>query len=160
MTGIGIGQPLLNNAVDESYNNLPNVDAKYGPYANIDAANAAINKTSRAIGLTVGIITDSTIAEYWYESGIEDENLVLKGSNNTSTDVEVNVISNLSSEDNGTLNELYGDSKIGTWVINAANGLSYMKFDNNRWIKFVGVILGDVVVEQPRILRVNYTTNK
>lgn len=160
MTGIGIGQPLLNNAVDESYNNLPNVDAKYGPYATIDAANTAINKTARAIGLTVGIITDGTIAEYWYESGIEDSNLIRKISNAPSTVITINKINSLSSEDNGTLNGLYPNSIIGDWIINLSNGFSYLKYDTDKWIKFVGVILGDVAVEQPKIMRVSYSTNK
>jgi hypothetical protein len=53
------------------------VDAKYGPYASVAAANAAISSANRFTGLTVGIGT-TTIAEYWYNGGIADGNLVVK----------------------------------------------------------------------------------
>lgn len=56
----------------------PNVDALYGPYESIEAANAAITPNRRAIGRTVAIMESKGAVEYWYKSGIRDEDLVLK----------------------------------------------------------------------------------
>lgn len=53
------------------------IDAKYGPYASVAAANAAIVSTNRYAGLTVGVGT-STIVEYWYNGGVADGDLVLR----------------------------------------------------------------------------------
>lgn len=55
-----------------------NIDALYGPYESIEAANAAIPRGRRALGRTVAILEDNGVAEYWYKSGIEDVDLVLK----------------------------------------------------------------------------------
>jgi len=33
--GISIGQPIVNNSVDDNYNPLPDIDAKYGPYSSV-----------------------------------------------------------------------------------------------------------------------------
>lgn len=38
MEGINISQPIVNNAVDENYDALPNIDAIYGSYPNLNAA--------------------------------------------------------------------------------------------------------------------------
>lgn len=46
---------------------VSNVDYFYGPYDSLDAANAAIEEPLRMAGKTVGIITDGTVEEYWYQ---------------------------------------------------------------------------------------------
>lgn len=57
-----------------------NIDAKYGPYNSLaEAFNTLDNYEYLAVGLTVGIITDEGIVEYWFKdkcSSISD--LVLK----------------------------------------------------------------------------------
>lgn len=55
-----------------------NIDALYGPYESVQAANLAIPSGRRAIGRTVAIIEDGSAVEYWYKSGIADEDLVVK----------------------------------------------------------------------------------
>ena len=55
------------------------IDNRFGPYATTTAANAAIPSTNRHIGLTVGIGTTTT-AEYWYNGGTADGDLVAKSS--------------------------------------------------------------------------------
>jgi hypothetical protein len=55
-----------------------NVDFNYGPYNNVAAANAAVIVGLREKGRTVGIITAGAVVEYWWESGIADEDLVVK----------------------------------------------------------------------------------
>lgn len=67
MKGINISQPIVNNAVDENYDALPNIDAIYGPYPNLNAAITTIMASKRAKGLTVGIMTDTGIEEYWFK---------------------------------------------------------------------------------------------
>lgn len=70
---IGITQPL--NIVSRAYANL---DAKYGPYNSIENALENIPMSLRIQGLTIGIIIDNSIREYWWKNGIEDTNLILK----------------------------------------------------------------------------------
>jgi len=70
---IGITQPL--NIVSKAYANL---DAKYGPYNSIENALENIPMSLRIQGLTVGIIIDNEIKEYWFSKGIENNNLVPK----------------------------------------------------------------------------------
>lgn len=63
-----------------------NIDFIYGPYDSIsDALDAmAVDEEGdsvRAVGLTVGILQiDGSIKEYWFQSGLEDEDLVEKTS--------------------------------------------------------------------------------
>ena len=70
---IGITQQL--NIVKKAYSNI---DAKYGPYDSIEDALAAIPISLRKEGLTVGVIIDNEIKEYWFNKGIENNNLILK----------------------------------------------------------------------------------
>lgn len=81
MKGINIGQPIINNAVNEQFKALPNIDAKYGPYDSIKDALEFLDKDLRVVGLTIGIkLSDTELAEYWFNGGIENENLTLKQS--------------------------------------------------------------------------------
>ena len=49
-------------------NKVSNVDYFYGPYDNIDGANAAIEESLRMAGKTVGIIdANGKVEEYWYQ---------------------------------------------------------------------------------------------
>jgi hypothetical protein len=56
------------------------LDDRYGTYASVAAANAAIISSVRYIGLTVGIINSGHVDEYWYYAGIADGDLILKSS--------------------------------------------------------------------------------
>lgn len=76
--GISIGQLLVNNSVDDNYNPLPDVDAKYGPYNSIAEALKELPPELRSVGLTVGIKQNNIINEYWFNGGIENKNLVVK----------------------------------------------------------------------------------
>lgn len=76
--GISISEPIINNSVDQQYNPLPNLDANYGPYQTIKEAIAALPREIRTVGLTVGIRKSNVIKEYWFNGGIENENLVIK----------------------------------------------------------------------------------
>ena len=56
---------------------LSNVDERYGPHASKAAALIATAGT-RKVGLTVGILENSEIVEYWFKSGITDLHLIAK----------------------------------------------------------------------------------
>lgn len=86
---INIGEAIKNNAVDNNFNLLPNIDSKYGPYPTLGAALATIPKSERAIGLTVGIKTESEIKEYWFSGGVDEIHLVEKNTNSNLVDSKV-----------------------------------------------------------------------
>lgn len=82
MKGINIGQLIVNNTVDDKFKVLPNIDAKYGPYNSIKEALDNLTEDLRGVGLTVGIkLSDTEIAEYWFNGGIENKHFILKQSN-------------------------------------------------------------------------------
>ena len=58
-----------------------NLDYKYGPYTSLQEAYNALGPSGLdklAIGLTVGILEDGVITEYWFKEGITLSNLVKK----------------------------------------------------------------------------------
>ena len=70
-----IGKPILLGSI------VPNIDSKYGPYNSKDAAIAALGMNGQdciCVGLTVGIIENNKIVEYWFQGGTSEENLIKK----------------------------------------------------------------------------------
>ena len=59
-------------------NPAANIDSTYGPYNSVSEANAAVLQALRVIGRTVIIDVAGTAVEYWWESGVEDSDLVEK----------------------------------------------------------------------------------
>ena len=59
-------------------NPTANVDYYYGTYASIAEACASVPFEIRVKGKTVGILTDNGVVEYWWKTGIEDKDLVVK----------------------------------------------------------------------------------
>lgn len=60
---------------------VPNIDVKYGPYASKEEAFSILGVENMDVlseGLTIGIIEDDRLVEYWFQGGIELENLVRK----------------------------------------------------------------------------------
>ena len=56
---------INNGAVKTNKEGMPSIDLRYGPYASISAAHAALSADGLcAIGLTVGIISGNIITEY------------------------------------------------------------------------------------------------
>lgn len=70
---IGITKPL--NIVSQASSNI---DAKYGPYYSLSEALSTIPQVLRGEGLTVGIIGNDGIQEYWFKKGIQNNHLILK----------------------------------------------------------------------------------
>lgn len=55
-----------------------NIDALYGPYISIEAACLNIPINRRSLGRTVAIEESGGVTEYWWKSGITDDDLVQK----------------------------------------------------------------------------------
>lgn len=55
-----------------------NIDFLYGPYTTLQAACKRVVEAVRQKGLTVGIIEENSVVEYWWRDGITDSDLILK----------------------------------------------------------------------------------
>ena len=86
--GISIGQPIVNNSVDDNYNPLPDIDAKYGPYSSVKEALETLTPELRSVGLTIGVKQNNSINEYWFNGGIDNEHLVIKQASGGDTPVQ------------------------------------------------------------------------
>lgn len=69
---IGLTKQVLSNG------GFSNIDYLYGPYSSITEGLKAVPSEYRALGRTLGIITDGVVKEYWFESGIKDSDLIPK----------------------------------------------------------------------------------
>lgn len=67
---------LLNDNLDIAA--VKPVDSRYGTYTSVLEANAAIPAIKRYRGLTVGVIAEGILSEYWYNNGIADSDLIIK----------------------------------------------------------------------------------
>lgn len=146
MAGLAISNLLDNQAVDENYQPLPNVDMKYGPYVSTAAALSAIPKSKRSKGLTVGVNVGSEIVEYWFKSGVEDANLVAKntgGGGSSTGGYTLFVGNNISEDTNTNLDALFPSAVVKDMVVDATLGNLYLKYQDGKWIKFNGTILTD-----------------
>lgn len=73
---------INNGGVATNKGGMPNVDLRYGPYESPHAAHEALTYDDVVtIGLTVGIIVEGTIVEYWYQGGTAEANLKPKSPN-------------------------------------------------------------------------------
>lgn len=86
MAILELGKLILPTAYDSNFKRYPNLDSRYGPYSTTDEALSSIPSAQRCVGLTVGIKTDDSITEYWFQDGIEDANLVAKANSGGSGD--------------------------------------------------------------------------
>ena len=69
---IGLTKQVLSNG------GFSSIDYLYGPYSSITEGLKAVPSEYRALGRTLGIITDGVVKEYWFESGIKDSDLIPK----------------------------------------------------------------------------------
>lgn len=126
MEGINISQPIVNNAVDENYDALPNIDAIYGPYPNLNAAITTIMASKRAKGLTVGIMTDTGIEEYWFKNGITNAHLVPKNQDGSGGGHNLFVTNNVTEDTNTNLQALFPTAQVKDVIVDATLGGVYI----------------------------------
>lgn len=72
---------INNGGVSTNKGGLPSIDLRYGPYASVADAYAQLGPDGDDVitpGLTVGIITGSTVVEYWFNGGVTQAHLVVK----------------------------------------------------------------------------------
>lgn len=150
---ITIGEPLKNNAVDSSFNPLPNVDSAYGPYTSTTAAIAAIPTASRAVGLTVGIKSGNTIVEYWFNGGTGTANLVQKGGGGGSG-VNFQVDSEVT-DTTTYLEAQFPGAPIPTFVVDGELGAMYVKFAAESWVKLEGTVLTNALPSIAKVTGAN-----
>lgn len=60
-----------------------NIDLLYGPYRSVAEALLAIPINRRALGRTLGVIENCSVVEYWWKSGLTDDDLVTKMADTT-----------------------------------------------------------------------------
>lgn len=165
---ISIGKRIKCNDVNTEFKPYPNIDVKYGPYNSVESANNAIPQLERSIGLTVGIINNFIITEYWYSGGINNEHLVKKipeQSNNGGGDTTI--INNLpiKKASNLTLtiaelNRLYGEDTSPIIIDDTTNNKLIIKTDQNRYYILDAVKVGETPPENVRIVAANVISMK
>ena len=126
MEGINISQPIVNNAVDENYDALPNIDAIYGPYPNLNGAITTIMASKRAKGLTVGIMTDNGIEEYWFKNGITNNHLVPKNQGGSGGGHNLFITNNVTEDTNTNLQALFPTTQVKDVIVDATLGGVYI----------------------------------
>ena len=155
MKGINISQPIVNNAVDENYDALPNIDAIYGPYPDLNTAKTSIMASKRCKGLTVGILTDNGIEEYWFKNGITNNSLVPKNQGGSGSGHNLFVTNNVTKDTNANLQALFPTAQVKDIIVDATLGGVYLCYQANKWIKLNGTVLTDAapVVTEIREVR-------
>lgn len=71
----------MKRTLKEPYNEYKvraNLDTNYGTYDSVEEVLRVIPLRLRRKGRTVGVIEDGSVVEYWFKSGIEDSDLVVK----------------------------------------------------------------------------------
>lgn len=53
-------------------------DSRYGIYSSLENALSSVLISNRYQGLTVGILTEGVVSEYWFKNGITDLDLIAK----------------------------------------------------------------------------------
>lgn len=75
---IQIGSLIDNTTTNNQFSTYPSMDYRYGPYKSVEEALSLLQPEIRCIGLTIGVLQENEITEYWFNGGIEDTNLIFK----------------------------------------------------------------------------------
>ena len=97
------------------YKVRPNLDTYYGLYDSIEEALKIIPPRMRSKGRTVGILEDGSVVEYWFESGIEDSDLIVKneGGGTSFTGIETEDSDTVIFTGNGTVGNPLSAESVG-----------------------------------------------
>lgn len=82
---INLGGLFSPQATTSDFKPYPQIDKRYGPYTSTSEVLTSLPKENRCIGLTIGVVSASSIEEYWFKDGIEDSNLVKKAEDSYQT---------------------------------------------------------------------------
>lgn len=95
------------------YKVRPNLDTYYGLYDSIEEALKIIPRRMRSEGRTVGILESGSVVEYWFESGIEDSDLVVKGGGGSFEGIETEDSDTVTFTGNGTVGNPLSAESVG-----------------------------------------------
>ncbi len=94
---ISLNDNILTNAPKPS-------DSRYGNFASVSDALSAVGSGIRYQGLTIGIVTNGVVEDYWFRDGIADSDFVIKTPDLSGYEVLTNKSTSTSL---GTSNTLY-----------------------------------------------------
>ena len=147
-----------------------NLDGYYGPYSSIEEALETLNSetiagvayTKRAVGLTVGILENNEVVEYWFKSGVEDGDLVIKTSESGGGGLpeNIHIISFDKNGGTGVQNSVITDCE-GQAVLPESN-FTYDGYDFTGWLYNATTLQpGDIVtVAQSTTLSAQWLAEK
>ena len=147
-----------------------NLDGYYGPYSSIEEALETLNSetiagvayTKRAVGLTVGILENNEVVEYWFRSGVEDGDLVIKTSESGGGGLpeNIHIISFDKNGGTGVQNSIITDCE-GQAVLPESN-FTYDGYDFTGWLYNATTLQpGDIVtVAQSTTLSAQWLVEK
>ena len=134
------------------------LDDRYGPYTSTTHANQSISADYRVVGLTVGVLSGTTtfssgryvsatdgVYEYWYYTGITDNDLVLK----TSPEYGIFNVRNYGAIGDGVADDTQAIYAATGDLISSSSGILYFPKGTYRITQPIGVqgsnidILGD-----------------
>ena len=69
------------------------INVYYGPHASLEVALEAVDIKIRGVGLTIGIMEDGKVVEYWWKAGVTNKDLVVKAAGGSGTVQSVNSVS-------------------------------------------------------------------
>lgn len=150
------------NATGPSDSYLPNANAAYGPYANLDAAKQALasiyGAASIPIGVTVAVNVSGTLKEYWNPTS--KDTFVAKQSSTSSSGVTITTVENITEDTNTSINAIVPNANVGDFIIDTTNENIYLCYETGKWFKIVGAILGDAAPVVTRIVNANVLSYK
>ena len=72
-----------------------NIDFLYGPYTSLKQACQEVDQRVRRVGLTVGIVEQGSVVEYWWRDATDDDSLILKNPSKDKVDALEGRVDNL-----------------------------------------------------------------
>lgn len=116
--------------------------------------------SKRCKGLTVGILTDNGIEEYWFKNGITNAHLVPKNQGGSGGGHNLFVTNNVTEDTNTNLQALFPTAQVKDVIVDATLGGVYICYQTNKWVKLNGTILTDAAPAVTEIREVRMLSMK
>ena len=146
--GIRMNNP---DATGTSDSFLPNANAAYGPYENLNTAKRAVSEIYKGnipLGVTIAIKVNSVLKEYWNPSNTTT--FIEKQSSGGGGSFEIKTIDGVSEDTTTWLDSTFSSLSVGGHVIDTKTGKIYIKYEGG-WVVIQGTILSDAVPTVTRI---------